>query len=86
MRLLHFSWFTPTIGRITEICPYTIPSSSVRSTKGKWTLVESDFCFKLDKNYLIEYKVAEIGFSSGKWVFTLLCVCSNSGSPLLFFQ
>lgn len=83
MRLLHFSWFTLSIGRrTTEICPRTIPSSSVRSTNGKWTLVESGFCLKLDKNYLVEYKVAEIGFSSGKWAFNL---CVFTAIPVHYY-
>lgn len=86
MRLLHSSSFTPSIGRrTTEICPPIIPSSSVRSTKGKWTLVESGFCLKLDKNYLIEYKVAEIGFSSGKWAFNL-CMFTAIPVPYYYFS
>lgn len=59
MRLLHCSWLNTSIGRrTTKICPCIIPFSSVGSTKGEWTLVESDFCLKLDKTYLVESKVA----------------------------
>lgn len=58
-RLLNFSGFSPGIRRrITEISVLVPHLLQSWAQKGSGILVESDFCLKLDKNYLVQWKVA----------------------------